>query len=43
MTGYRVRGFFAYLRGNKAWGEIRRIGFAEVAVSTPEARERERV
>jgi hypothetical protein len=23
-----VRGFFAYLRGDTAWGEIQRIGFA---------------
>jgi hypothetical protein len=43
MTAYRVRGFFAYLRGNKAWGEIRRVGFAEVAVSTSDARKEERV
>jgi cellulose synthase/poly-beta-1,6-N-acetylglucosamine synthase-like glycosyltransferase len=43
MTSYRVRGFFSYLRGNKAWGEIRRVGFADVAVSTPEARTKERV
>ena len=28
ITAYRVRGFFAYLRGDKAWGEIQRIGFA---------------
>jgi cellulose synthase/poly-beta-1,6-N-acetylglucosamine synthase-like glycosyltransferase len=28
ITVYRVRGFFAYLRGDKTWGEIRRIGFA---------------
>lgn len=27
ITVYRVRGFFAYLRGNKAWGEMKRIGF----------------
>jgi hypothetical protein len=27
ITGYRLRGFVAYLRGDKAWGEIRRIGF----------------
>jgi cellulose synthase/poly-beta-1,6-N-acetylglucosamine synthase-like glycosyltransferase len=27
ITVYRVRGFFAYLRGNKAWGEMRRVGF----------------
>jgi cellulose synthase/poly-beta-1,6-N-acetylglucosamine synthase-like glycosyltransferase len=27
ITVYRVRGFFAYLRGNKAWGEIQRVGF----------------
>jgi hypothetical protein len=43
MTCYRVRGFFAYLRGNKAWGEMRRVGFTPVAVSTPEAPGRERV
>ena len=43
MTSYRVRGFFAYLRGNKAWGEIRRVGFSEIATSTPEARTRDRV
>jgi cellulose synthase/poly-beta-1,6-N-acetylglucosamine synthase-like glycosyltransferase len=43
MTCYRVRGFFAYLRGNKAWGEIRRVGFTPVAVSTSEAPGRERV
>jgi cellulose synthase/poly-beta-1,6-N-acetylglucosamine synthase-like glycosyltransferase len=29
MTGYRIRGVFAYLRGDQAWGEIRRIGFAQ--------------
>jgi cellulose synthase/poly-beta-1,6-N-acetylglucosamine synthase-like glycosyltransferase len=29
ITGYRMRGFFAYLRGDKAWGEIRRVGFGE--------------
>jgi cellulose synthase/poly-beta-1,6-N-acetylglucosamine synthase-like glycosyltransferase len=27
MTTYRVRGFFSYLRGNKSWGEIQRLGF----------------
>jgi len=27
ITGYRIRGVFAYLRGDQAWGEIRRIGF----------------
>ncbi len=27
ITVYRVRGFFAYLRGNKAWGEMKRVGF----------------
>lgn len=32
ITAYRVRGFVDYLRGNKAWGEIRRIGFAESAL-----------
>ena len=29
ITGYRIRGVFAYLRGDKAWGEIRRVGFAQ--------------
>ena len=43
MTGYRLRGFFAYLHGNKAWGEIRRVGFVPVALSTSEARKKERV
>src|SRR5262249_31373335 len=43
MTSYRVRGFFAYLRGNKAWGEIRRLGFSEVGSSPTEARTRERL
>jgi cellulose synthase/poly-beta-1,6-N-acetylglucosamine synthase-like glycosyltransferase len=43
MTSYRVRGFFAYLRGNKAWGEMRRVGFDQVAISTPEAQKKERV
>ena len=43
MTGYRVRGFFAYLRGNKGWGEIRRVGFSEVAIPTNEAQTKERV
>lgn len=28
ITAYRVRRFFAHLRGDKAWGEIQRIGFA---------------
>jgi hypothetical protein len=41
MTGYRLRGFFAYLRGDKAWGEIRRVGFAQVELTTPEARQEE--
>lgn len=27
ITYHRVRGFFAYLRGNKAWGEMKRLGF----------------
>jgi cellulose synthase/poly-beta-1,6-N-acetylglucosamine synthase-like glycosyltransferase len=43
MTSYRVRGFFAYLRGNQAWGEIRRVGFAQVAISTSDAQENELV
>jgi cellulose synthase/poly-beta-1,6-N-acetylglucosamine synthase-like glycosyltransferase len=43
MTAYRVRGFFAYLRGNKAWGEIRRVGFAQIPVSASEAQEKEPV
>jgi cellulose synthase/poly-beta-1,6-N-acetylglucosamine synthase-like glycosyltransferase len=43
MTLYRVRGFFAYLRGNKAWGEISRVGFGPVGAATPGEREKERV
>jgi hypothetical protein len=27
ITVYRVGGFFAFLRGNKAWGEMKRMGF----------------
>ncbi|MFL5843087.1 MAG: glycosyltransferase [Solirubrobacteraceae bacterium] len=27
ILAYRVRGFFGYLRGNKGWGEIQRVGF----------------
>jgi cellulose synthase/poly-beta-1,6-N-acetylglucosamine synthase-like glycosyltransferase len=27
ITAYRVRGFFAWARGDKAWGEIQRLGF----------------
>jgi hypothetical protein len=42
MTGYRVRGFVAYLRGNKAWGEIRRVGFAP-APAVPHAHEAQHV
>jgi hypothetical protein len=42
MTAYRVRGFFAYLRGDKAWGEIQRVGFAAPPAAAPPARERER-
>ena len=37
MTAYRVRGFVAYLRGNKAWGEIRRVGFAAAPALSPAA------
>jgi cellulose synthase/poly-beta-1,6-N-acetylglucosamine synthase-like glycosyltransferase len=29
VTFYRVRGFFAYVRGDKAWGEIKRVGWLE--------------
>jgi cellulose synthase/poly-beta-1,6-N-acetylglucosamine synthase-like glycosyltransferase len=43
MTAYRVRGFFAYLRGNKAWGEIRRVGFTPVTPVTAGKQEKERV
>jgi cellulose synthase/poly-beta-1,6-N-acetylglucosamine synthase-like glycosyltransferase len=43
MTFHRVRGFFAYLRGNKAWGEISRVGFAPVAATTSGERDKERV
>jgi cellulose synthase/poly-beta-1,6-N-acetylglucosamine synthase-like glycosyltransferase len=42
MTGYRVRGFFAYLRGDKAWGEIQRVGFAAPSTASQPVRERER-
>ncbi len=27
LTDYRVRGLFAYLRGDSAWGTIQRTGF----------------
>jgi len=27
ITAYRMRGFCSYLRGNKTWGEIQRVGF----------------
>ncbi|MBA2504458.1 MAG: hypothetical protein H0V29_00775 [Thermoleophilaceae bacterium] len=27
ITLYRLRGFFSYLRGDKQWGEIKRVGF----------------
>jgi cellulose synthase/poly-beta-1,6-N-acetylglucosamine synthase-like glycosyltransferase len=30
MTVYRLRGFFSYLRGEKAWGEIQRVGFEDL-------------
>ena len=43
MTFYRVRGFFAYLRGNKAWGEIRRVGFAPDPAVGAENRKKEHV
>ena len=33
ITAYRVRGFFSYLRGNKSWGEIQRLGFGPAAGS----------
>lgn len=33
ITTYRVRGFFSYLRGNKSWGEIQRLGFGAAAGS----------
>jgi hypothetical protein len=42
MTGYRVRGFVSYLRGNKAWGEIQRVGFAP-APALPHAHEAQHV
>ena len=29
ITIYRLRGFLGYLRGDKAWGEIKRVGFGE--------------
>jgi hypothetical protein len=42
MTAYRVRGFFAYLRADKAWGEIQRLGFTAPSTASPPASERER-
>jgi cellulose synthase/poly-beta-1,6-N-acetylglucosamine synthase-like glycosyltransferase len=38
MTCYRVRGFVAYLRGDNAWGEIRRLGFASPPAHPPHKR-----
>jgi hypothetical protein len=35
ITLYRMRGFIGYLRGDKQWGEIRRIGFAGSAAEPP--------
>jgi cellulose synthase/poly-beta-1,6-N-acetylglucosamine synthase-like glycosyltransferase len=43
MTAYRVRGFFAYLRGNKAWGEIQRVGFSSAPASGSAERTKEPV
>ena len=37
---WRVRGFFGYLRGIEAWGDISRVGFAPVAAVTSGDRER---
>lgn len=37
ITSYRMRGFFDYLRGDKAWGEIRRIGFNQPPALPPGA------
>jgi len=34
ITAYRLRGFFSYLRGNKNWGDIQRVGFGP-AVAEP--------
>jgi cellulose synthase/poly-beta-1,6-N-acetylglucosamine synthase-like glycosyltransferase len=31
VTFYRVRGFLAYVRGDTAWGEIKRVGFTDLA------------
>jgi cellulose synthase/poly-beta-1,6-N-acetylglucosamine synthase-like glycosyltransferase len=32
ITAYRLRGFFSYLRGNKNWGNIQRVGFGPTRV-----------
>ena len=32
LTAYRLRGFVSYLRGDKAWGDIRRVGFGPPTV-----------
>lgn len=35
ITGYRLRGFFDYLRGDQTWGEIKRVGFGQTPASPP--------
>jgi cellulose synthase/poly-beta-1,6-N-acetylglucosamine synthase-like glycosyltransferase len=30
MTAYRLRGVVSYVRGDKTWGEIRRVGFGPI-------------
>jgi cellulose synthase/poly-beta-1,6-N-acetylglucosamine synthase-like glycosyltransferase len=37
VTMYRLRGCFSYLRGDKAWGTIERVGFGPVAEAAPAA------
>ena len=34
ITLYRVGGFLGYLRGDTAWGEIKRVGFEAVEDSS---------
>jgi cellulose synthase/poly-beta-1,6-N-acetylglucosamine synthase-like glycosyltransferase len=34
VTAYRLRGFFSYLRGNKTWGDIQRVGFGPASASS---------
>ncbi len=38
ITVYRLRGFVGYLRGDKDWGEIKRVGFSDQDVAVAERR-----